>query len=292
MVLPPELLPFAENFYRRFPEEFIALGMPGLEQVFDLRADGSRSRRILETPTEKTVEITLRRWQPPPMPPIHPSYCSAQQHGPYPPMMQHGPYPMVGGPPPAMPYPGGGVGWGQTPFGGMGMGPPPQQPAHGFAPAENSNQAHMASQLARLEAALCTMMPHVEAAAQGRAKSQELSPPGTAKRDGTPVSPLRERRGLANMRVAPPAHKHKAPSPAPPPEEPAAVQAEPVEQVSIGLTKGLAEQVEPIARRETLSPTNRMTRNANRPTINVVRMVPDADDPESPRSPGRFSAWK
>lgn len=288
MVLSPELLPFAENFYRRFPEEFIALGMPGLEQVFDLRPDGSRSRRILETPAEKTVEITLRRWQPPPMPPIHPSYCSAQQHGPLPPMMQHGAYPMVGGSPPSMPYP----------AGGMGMGPPPHQPAHGFPPAENSSQAHMASQLARLEAALCTMMPHVEAAMAGRAKTQELSPPGTAKRDGTPVSPLRERRGLASMRVAPPVHKHKeaavASATAPsqsfaPPEEPA---AEPVEQVSIGLTKGLAEQVQPASHRDSQSPTNRMTRNANRPTINVVRMVPDADDPESPRSPGRFSAWK
>lgn len=64
MVLPVELQPYAENLYRRFPEEFIALGMPGLEEVFDLRPRGTWSRRIAETPSEKTVEITIRRWTP------------------------------------------------------------------------------------------------------------------------------------------------------------------------------------------------------------------------------------
>lgn len=60
-----ELLVYAENFYRRFPEEFLALGAPGLEEIFDLRPHGTRSRRISETPAEKTVEITIRRWQAP-----------------------------------------------------------------------------------------------------------------------------------------------------------------------------------------------------------------------------------
>mmetsp|Transcript_97019 Transcript_97019/g.250929 ORF Transcript_97019/g.250929 Transcript_97019/m.250929 type:complete len:515 (-) Transcript_97019:410-1954(-) len=64
MALPPELLLYAENFYRRFPEEFVALGAPGLEEVFDLRPTGTWSRRVLESPTEKTVEVTIRRWQP------------------------------------------------------------------------------------------------------------------------------------------------------------------------------------------------------------------------------------
>jgi len=64
MVLPVELQPYAENLYHRFPEEFIALGMPGLEEVFDLRPRGTWSRRIAETPLEKTVEITIRRWTP------------------------------------------------------------------------------------------------------------------------------------------------------------------------------------------------------------------------------------
>lgn len=69
MGLPLELLPYAENLYRRFPEEFLALGAPGLEQVFDLRPHGTWSRRLSETPTEKTVEITIRRWQMPTLAP-------------------------------------------------------------------------------------------------------------------------------------------------------------------------------------------------------------------------------
>lgn len=68
-----ELLTYAENFYRRFPEEFIALGAPGLEEIFDLRSHGTRSRRISESPTEKTVEITIRRWQAPALMPPAPS---------------------------------------------------------------------------------------------------------------------------------------------------------------------------------------------------------------------------
>eukprot|EP00927_Polykrikos_kofoidii_P078642 TRINITY_DN75448_c0_g1_i1.p1 TRINITY_DN75448_c0_g1~~TRINITY_DN75448_c0_g1_i1.p1 ORF type:complete len:333 (-),score=50.63 TRINITY_DN75448_c0_g1_i1:96-1094(-) len=62
MGLPMELLPYAENLFRRFPEEFIALGMPGLEEIFDLRVNGTWVRRISETPTQKTVEVTIRRW--------------------------------------------------------------------------------------------------------------------------------------------------------------------------------------------------------------------------------------
>jgi len=62
MGLPAELLQYAENLYRRFPEEFIALGMPGLEQVFDLRPDGTRTRRMSESCTEKSIEIKIRRW--------------------------------------------------------------------------------------------------------------------------------------------------------------------------------------------------------------------------------------
>mmetsp|Transcript_66188 Transcript_66188/g.191814 ORF Transcript_66188/g.191814 Transcript_66188/m.191814 type:complete len:497 (-) Transcript_66188:45-1535(-) len=90
MALPAELLPYAENLYRRFPEEFIALGMPGLENVFDLRPCGTWTRSIRETPLEKTVEITIRRWSSPPsaMPgmaqcwPQAPSWCPAQPGAP------------------------------------------------------------------------------------------------------------------------------------------------------------------------------------------------------------------
>lgn len=65
MGLPADLLPYAENFFRRFPEEFVALGMPGLEEVFDLRPNGTWTRHIDETPMEKRIEITIRRWQMP-----------------------------------------------------------------------------------------------------------------------------------------------------------------------------------------------------------------------------------
>merc|ERR1719387_1866091 len=64
MGLPVELLPYAENFFRRFPEEFITLGAPGLEEVFDLRTNGTWSRKIQETPMEKTVTINIQRWPP------------------------------------------------------------------------------------------------------------------------------------------------------------------------------------------------------------------------------------
>jgi hypothetical protein len=75
MGLPAELIPYAENLYRRFPEEFIALGMPGLEAVYDLRPSGTWSRRMFETPSEKTVEITMRRWSAMPMTGIMPLQC-------------------------------------------------------------------------------------------------------------------------------------------------------------------------------------------------------------------------
>eukprot|EP00927_Polykrikos_kofoidii_P055246 TRINITY_DN49528_c0_g1_i1.p1 TRINITY_DN49528_c0_g1~~TRINITY_DN49528_c0_g1_i1.p1 ORF type:complete len:401 (+),score=70.81 TRINITY_DN49528_c0_g1_i1:70-1203(+) len=49
--------------------------MPGLEEAFDLRPNGTWSRRILETPAEKTVEITIRRWQmPSPVLPPQPQF--------------------------------------------------------------------------------------------------------------------------------------------------------------------------------------------------------------------------
>eukprot|EP00404_Azadinium_spinosum_P018290 CAMPEP_0180503258 /NCGR_PEP_ID=MMETSP1036_2-20121128/45927_1 /TAXON_ID=632150 /ORGANISM="Azadinium spinosum, Strain 3D9" /LENGTH=92 /DNA_ID=CAMNT_0022512255 /DNA_START=28 /DNA_END=302 /DNA_ORIENTATION=- len=80
MGLPAELLTYAENLYRRFPEEFVALGMPGLEEAFDLRPSGTWSRRIVDTPVEKTVEITMRRWEAPQM--QHQTFLQAHALGP------------------------------------------------------------------------------------------------------------------------------------------------------------------------------------------------------------------
>lgn len=82
--LPQELLQYAENFYRRFPEEFLALGAPGLEENFDLRPNGTWTRQLVDTPSEKSVEITIRRWQhpPPPFGGQHPYFAATT---PYPP---------------------------------------------------------------------------------------------------------------------------------------------------------------------------------------------------------------
>lgn len=60
-VMSEELLQYAANIYRRFPEEFLALGRPGLESTFDLR----QLHRARETTQERTIEVTMRRWPSP-----------------------------------------------------------------------------------------------------------------------------------------------------------------------------------------------------------------------------------
>ncbi|CAJ1360484.1 unnamed protein product [Effrenium voratum] len=40
----------------------MALGAPNLEEIYDLRPNGSWSRKMVESSAEKTIEITLRRW--------------------------------------------------------------------------------------------------------------------------------------------------------------------------------------------------------------------------------------
>jgi len=284
--LPPELLPFAENFYRRFPEEFVALGAPGLEQIFDLRIEGTRSRRISDNPTEKTVEITIRRWQPPfpQQPPFSSPYPSC--YGSFP---QQGPYTGLSSPPTAFP--------------GPYSCPPPQPSQQRHAPAPSSAEGQMASQLARLETALAVMLPQVEAAMRQSQQSQQQgnfvttnhnkpapgvtfggeqvgggTPAGGATpTTGAPASPLRERRNMANMSIQPPVRMELRPTapPAPRVEEPAAVVPE--SSVKPAAADNVRQQ----------SPKTK----PEKPRINPVRMLPNSNDPESPRSPGRYSAW-
>mmetsp|Transcript_8014 Transcript_8014/g.17886 ORF Transcript_8014/g.17886 Transcript_8014/m.17886 type:complete len:367 (-) Transcript_8014:55-1155(-) len=59
MVLTGELQGYAENIWKRFPEEFIALGSPGLEDHFILR--NGHAHRITDTSAQKVIEIVLRR---------------------------------------------------------------------------------------------------------------------------------------------------------------------------------------------------------------------------------------
>lgn len=252
-MLPPELLTFAENIFRRFPEEFLTLGAPGLEQIFDLRPDGSRSRRISETPSEKTVEITIRRWQPASLSPMlnyMPSY------------------------PPPMP---------------MYSSPSVMEQRR----ADSNIEAHMTSQLARLEAALSTLAPQIEAAALSRPKIQAQTEAGMrVPTGGTPAlscsgspstsknSPLRDRRRFSDIRIEPPVNllgQRPSHEPAVKPDSPQAPEA--------------AE----IVRQSSLerSTSNQDGRDRARPApVATGRMVPNAGDPESPRSPGRYSAWK
>eukprot|EP00435_Cladocopium_sp_Y103_P058190 s221_g20.t1 len=84
MVLPPELHIYAENILRRFPEEFMALGAPNLEEIYDLRPNGTWSKKMVESSAEKTIEITMRRW-------------SAGNPYAGPPMPSYSPYAMYGG---------------------------------------------------------------------------------------------------------------------------------------------------------------------------------------------------
>lgn len=60
MVLSPALMDYAENIWRRFPEAFIALGLPQLEDLFELN-EGSWCYRVVDTRAEKVVEIVLPR---------------------------------------------------------------------------------------------------------------------------------------------------------------------------------------------------------------------------------------
>lgn len=193
MSLPFELLQYAENFYRRFPEEFLALGAPGLEEVYDLRPSSTMTRRIQDTPTEKNVEITIRRWQMPPQ--------SMAGYGGMPyefgqrpfaqPYEQHGhllaigalqqraagvpmaanPYghpmcPLGAAPPTSLPPAG-------IPMGPMGphMGPPPAAAA--MPPRWESE---LTSRLSCLETALSSLKPQIEVLLGAGAQTQQPQP--------------------------------------------------------------------------------------------------------------------
>jgi len=297
MGFPHELLPFAENFYRRFPEEFVALGMPGLEQVYDLRTDGTRSRTFCETQTEKTIAITIHRWQaphlPPPVaapPPMQHPYGHAASYGhaaPYGQAPSYGAWQM-----PAYPYPYAAdnsqpmrpyePAWNNachpqgTP---IGTSPPAQQNAAAHQHLVKDNRA-VEAQIARLESTIALLMPQIEAAAISRQEVQanlanqpRPRPPGTPGSaadnvDGllspSPISPLRNRRDVKQLQITPPV-KEKS-----------------------------GEEVQPQIVQPQREPAPIITnvRREAPPRILATRMVPNAGDPESPRSPGKFSVWK
>lgn len=61
MGLSPELQGYAENIWRRFPAEFISLGSPDLEEFFELCEGGALCHRVMDTKSEKVIEIVLPR---------------------------------------------------------------------------------------------------------------------------------------------------------------------------------------------------------------------------------------
>jgi len=366
MGLPHELLLYAENFYRRFPEEFVALGMPGLEEIFDLRPHGTKSRRISETPIEKTVEITIRRWQAPsllPAPsnhyslPIVPALLGTtslqgahySQSGPGP---SHA-WPSTGGPasqgacytqggcglPPVWPSPN----WPQELSYAAAHGPGPLLPAaqaSGSLPpaawppqrqpeepaAATEDDSYASAQLARLEAAVMMLKPQVEAAlasqaraaqapaqlptaaqalapAEGTASAPVVATPtaasaqpaarssdGTAVSEHSPESPLRERRRLQSLSIVRP--DNQVP-------KGAILQSAPVKEIA----KSSSEPPKPSDTRPQGGDAGKAggqpqlarsgTKEMSRPqALNAVRVASSMMDPESPRSPGKYSAWK
>jgi len=156
MSLPRELLHYAENLYRRFPEEFLALGAPGLEEVYDLRPTGTWMRSIQETPSEKIVDVKLQRWQRSQHPQIAPSPHSYEGIG-YrllPPMWQQLPAPP---PPPLAPAAGSLQPWQQ-----FSISPPPPVPRYLESSYYSEPPAHIVSCLTRLETALSVLTPQIE----------------------------------------------------------------------------------------------------------------------------------
>jgi hypothetical protein len=61
MGLSHELWSYAENIWRRFPAEFISLGSPDLEDFFELCEGGAWCHRVVDTKSEKVIEIVLPR---------------------------------------------------------------------------------------------------------------------------------------------------------------------------------------------------------------------------------------
>jgi len=310
MALPNELLQFAENFYRRFPEEFLALGAPGLEDIYDLRPNSTLTRKIQESPSEKSVEITLRRWQQPPpqigygrMPhsfgyPQASASSTAGQYG-YNYGMQSQPqYASYGMPPPSY----------GMPSHGHSMGPPPTA-----APVEPPRwESELTARLARLEGALSSLKPQIEVLLtapppqqsydHGRqappqasafagssddhtihqngkpAPSNPMSPSGANQPGSSKMTALGNRRGMTSLAIetAPKPQAAEKPFPAPAP-------------IAQPPTKPAAQEVRGI------SPTAKnATIDLRKPavSINPCRVAPGLQDPQSPRSPGLYSAWK
>lgn len=343
MGLPFELLQYAENLYRRFPEEFIALGMPGLEEIYDLRPNGTWSRRMLETPMDKTVEITIRRWQAPTLVPLqglhgttvqassqfppmaamgpsvalfHPQHAAAatgylqQQHQPH--MMTSystAAHPPESHGPTAEAVASTAAGLART----AAAAPPTTGPVGGAAAEDQASTLR----LARLESALSALKPQIEALLVAQAQTQAPAQASTAhrqpgtmfstdgnqglpdKRENT-LSPdsyeLRVRRSVSQLQIqtCPKAKAQEKQAPQvvkindadsegePSADEPSARASMKIRDAD---SEGMASGDEP-------RPFGKDGQRQRPGKVHAVRVADSATDPVSPRSPGRYSAWK
>eukprot|EP00931_Biecheleriopsis_adriatica_P090145 TRINITY_DN64178_c0_g1_i1.p1 TRINITY_DN64178_c0_g1~~TRINITY_DN64178_c0_g1_i1.p1 ORF type:complete len:299 (+),score=66.24 TRINITY_DN64178_c0_g1_i1:82-978(+) len=297
MVLPPELQIYAENILRRFPEEFMALGAPGLEDIYDLRPNGTWSRRMMESATEKTVEITIRRWH-------VPSLMPPQAMGGYMPQAQS--YFQVGAASTAASAAAAAVRYPAAASAGL-MSPP----VSSLPAADPQVDDQSMQRLARLENALLALKPQIEAVVASQSKAQHTAHlggnpgnnsgprlsgyaadesaagnPGDMKgaASATPEhgggQELRSRRHMDKLQIiTSPKEKAKAQAQKPQPMQPVQVQTQnhQAEVSSDELAKG--------------NVGGKAGEKARPRVISTVRVAPCAMDPKSPRSPGRYTAW-
>lgn len=309
----------------------MALGAPGLEDIYDLRPYSTLTRCMQDTPTGKSVEITLRRWQTPSphqagmphmmgypqahsfVPPSHPGHLSA-----------------IG----VLQQQAAGLSTSSTAAGHYGH-PMYNQYSPAAAPASPPRwEAELTSRLSRLEGALSSLKPQIEVLLtqpqqqlnHGQASHSQLagssddvavrqhashsqSPERSPKSGKTSLA---NRRGAASLAIetlsmaqtantAKPTVQASKPALAPlqiatksngirpvvMPEMPAQGGASPKD----GEVETAAQRnSEPARSGGSVSPKDGTRRPAV--SVNPCRMAPGAQDPQSPRSPGRYSAWK
>lgn len=258
MALPRELLQYAENLYRRFPEEFLALGAPGLEEVYDLRPNGTWSRCIQETTVEKIVEVKLQRW-------ARPAPCLGS--GLYDPMLHRFQQAQAPGYQALNQY-----AW------------QPQTAPQWEAPAGSHAEApaHITSCLSRLEKALSVLAPQIEVL-HARASQTQADPtsPGAGSSSDKNVHQTVSAEDIAG--AASPQSDSKA----------MRGQANSLSTWAVQKVQA-AEKVAEAAKQKPAAPSilKRTVDTKASLNINAVRVSPGIHDPQSPRSPGRYSAWK
>ncbi|CAK9089056.1 Uncharacterized protein SCF082_LOCUS42035 [Durusdinium trenchii] len=295
MVLPPELNIYAENILRRFPEEFMALGAPNLEDIYDLRPNGTWSRKMVESSAEKTIEITMRRW----------SGGNAFVPG-YPMGPMAIPQPLA--PPQALRPPLSSSvaasacceeAWSAAAAAARFQGAMPTASVNAVNTQALDDQANQ--RLGRLEGALLALKPQIEAmvAIQSKLTTQvpnhansnpQAAPRGAqtpgAELKGDESQELRLRRNLDKLQI------NTAPGEKSRPQ----VQAAPVQQVPAPAPLQVPAQNH---QAEAAQPADEKPKvKVARPTVEIPARVEipsrsmNSTDPQSPRSPGRFSAWK